>query len=219
MLILTSSKLPGQSDSSTVQNEAFTVLFDGKSLDQFRGYKSQEIGKGWKIDDGNLMFDGSGGGDIMTKKKYSDFELTLDWKVSPGANSGVMYRVTTGDNAPYLSGPEFQILDDTKHRDGKNELTSAASLYALYAPEGKETKPVGQWNSAKILHKGNRIEHWHNGKKVVSAEIGSDDWKKRVAGSKFKDWKKFGASQSGHIVLQDHGDKVWFRNIKIKTLK
>ena len=208
-----------QSGSTTKQNSSEIVLFDGKSMDQFRGYKGEEIGKGWKIADGTLMFDGSGGGDIMTKEKFSDFELMFDWKVTPGANSGVLYRVTTGDPAPYFSGPEYQILDDSKHGDGKNTLTSAASLYGLYVAQGKELKPVGQWNSGKIVHHGNKVEHWLNGKKVVSAEIGSDDWKKRVENSKFKTWKKFGASQSGHISFQDHGNKVWYRNIKLKKLK
>ena len=195
------------------------VLFDGSSLDHFRGYKDQEIGKGWKIVDETLSFDGSGGGDIMTKEKFSDFELSFQWKVTEGANSGVMYRVTTGDGAPYFSGPEYQILDDSKHRDGKNELTSAASLYGLYKAEGKSLKPVGDWNQAKIVHQGNRIEHWINGKKVVDAVIGSDDWNERRNNSKFKTWKKFGASQTGHICFQDHGDQVWFKDIKIKKLK
>ena len=165
------------------------------------------------------MFDGSGGGDIMTKEKFSDFDLTFEWKVSEGGNSGVMYRVTTGDNAPYLSGPEYQILDDKKHKDGKNYLTSAGSLYGLYNEKERKLEPVGSWNNSRIVQKGNMIEHWLNGQKIVTAEIGSDDWKERVAGSKFKDWKKFGASASGHIAFQDHGDKFWLRNIKIKSSK
>jgi hypothetical protein len=195
------------------------VLFDGSSLDHFRGYQQEKIGSGWKIVDDTLMFDGTGGGDIITKQKFVDFELSFDWKVDPGANSGVMYRVTTGDSAPYLSGPEYQILDDSKHGDGGNLLTSAASLYGLYQPENKRLKPAGQWNSGKIVVRGNRVEHWLNGDRVVSAEIGSPDWKQRVADSKFKDWKKFAASPSGHICLQDHGDRVWFRNIRIKSPK
>lgn len=194
------------------------VLFDGSSLDHFRGYKNEAIGKGWKVDGDALMFDGSGGGDIMTKQKFENFELTFSWKVTEGANSGVMYRVTTGDGAPYFSGPEYQILDDSKHRDGKNKLTSSASLYALYIPEGKTEKPVGQWNLAKIVIKGQNVEHWLNGKQVVSAEIGSDDWKERVNNSKFKSWKKFAASKVGHICFQDHGDKVWFKDIRVTKL-
>lgn len=205
-----------QGSSTKMEHE---TLFDGSSLDHFRGYKSDEIGAGWKIDGDALMFDGSGGGDLMTKKSYENFELTFDWKVTPGANSGIMYRVTTGDNAPYFSGPEYQILDDAKHRDGKNEMTSAGSLYALYKPENKKLSAVGEWNSGKIVHKGNMVEHWLNGSKVVSTEIGSDDWKKRVGESKFKKWKKFGVSTSGHICFQDHGNKVWYRNIKIKQMK
>lgn len=217
--VVTANLTLAQPADSETGDEHVTVLFDGKSLDHFRGYKSEEIGKGWKIVDSTLMFDGSGGGDIITKEKYSDFELTFDWKVAEGANSGVMYRVTTGDGAPYFSGPEYQILDDDKHRDGGNPLTSAGSLYGLYTADDKELKPVGQWNQAKIVHRGNQVEHWLNGRKVVSAEIGSDDWKQRVGSSKFKDWKKFAASQSGHIAFQDHGDQVWFRNITLKSLK
>lgn len=208
-------------DSVSAQHDGTdetVVLFDGSSLDHFRGYKVESIGKGWKIDGDALMFDGSGGGDIMTKQQFENFELMFDWKVSEGANSGVMYRVTTGDGAPYLSGPEFQVLDDDKHHDGKNKLTSAASLYGLYVPEGKVLKPVGQWNSAKIVIKGDRVEHWLNGKKVVSAEMGSDDWNERVDNSKFKTWKKFAASKVGHICFQDHGDKVWFKDIRVKKM-
>jgi len=212
-------ELEAQSATPDAQPAGLTVLFDGKTLDHFRGYQSAEIGKGWKIDNGNLIFDGSGGGDIMTKEKFSDFELSFDWKISAGGNSGVMYRVTTGDDAPYYSGPEYQILDDSKHNDGKNKLTAAASLYGLYRAEGKVLNPVGQWNSAKIVQRGNHVEHWLNGKKVVEAVIGSDDWKERVGDSKFRTWEKFGASQSGHIAFQDHGDKVWFRDIEIKSLK
>ena len=218
-VLTASSNLVAQSGSDKKQNGKETVLFDGKSLEHFRGYKSEQIGKGWKIDNGELMFDGSGGGDIITRAKYSDFELTFDWKVSEGANSGVMYRVTLGDSAPYMSGPEYQILDDAKHGDGKNTLTSAGSLYGLYVAEGKVLKPAGEWNSAKIVQQGNKIEHWLNGKKVVHAEIDSDDWKQRVNKSKFKNWKKFGVSQTGHIAFQDHGNQVWFRNIKVKSKK
>jgi hypothetical protein len=130
-----------------------------------------------------------------------------------------MYRVSLGDDAPYLSGPEYQILDDDNHADGKNELTSAGSLYALYAPEGKELKPVGEWNDSKIILNGSKIEHWLNGTLVVSADMSSDDWKKRVAESKFKDWEKFGKNATGHICFQDHGNPVSFKNIRIKKIE
>ena len=200
-------------------DDGFKSLFDGKSLENWRGYFNEKIGKGWKVVDDAIMFDGSGGGDIATKNEYGNFILQFEWKVEEGANSGVLYRVSLGDNAPYLSGPEYQILDDAKHRDGKNPKTSAGSLYALYQPAGKELMKVGEWNRGKIVLDGPRVEHWVNGKKVVSAEIGGEDWVAKVAKSKFASWKKFGKNSAGHIVLQDHGDKVWYRNIEIKVLK
>ena len=210
----------GQQSASgpNAAEDEIDVLFDGSSLDHFRGYKQSDIGKGWKIDGDSLMFDGSGGGDIITKNTYQDFELTFDWKVSKGANSGVMYRVSLGDNAPYFSGPEYQVLDDDNHGDGGNEKTSAAALYGLYKAADKTLKPVGEWNTAKIVLQGPKVEHWLNGTKVVDADLSSDDWKQRVENSKFKTWEKFGRNKSGHICFQDHGDKVWFRNIKVRKL-
>lgn len=198
--------------------EGFEVLFDGSNLDNWRGYGKEEIGKGWSIAGESLQFDGTGGGDIITKETYSSFDLRFDWKVDEGANSGVMYRVSLGDNAPYFSGPEYQILDDENHANGKDELTSAGALYGLYPAKDKKLERVGQWNSARIVVEGNKIEHWINDVKVVSAEIGSDDWNDRVNKSKFKKWEKFGKNDEGHIAFQDHGDKVWFQNIRIKPL-
>jgi len=197
----------------------FETLFDGTSLKHFRGYASEEVGAGWKIVDGVLHFDGTGGGDICTRKEFGDFELTFDWKLGEGANSGVMYRVSLGDSAPYLSGPEYQVLDDAKHADGKNELTSAGSLYALYPPVQKTLNAVGEWNESRIVVTGGKVEHWLNGTQVVSADILSDDWKERVSNSKFKDWEKFGKNETGHICFQDHGDPVWYRNIRIREIK
>ena len=194
------------------------VIFGGKSMDNFRGYKQEKIGGGWKVVDGTLHFDGSGGGDIITKKEYGSFELTFEWKVSEGGNSGVMYRVKQGDGAPYFTGVEYQILDNDKHRDGKNRSTSAAALYALYQPGDKQPKAVGEWNESKIVCDGNKVQHWLNGDKVVETEIGSDEWNEKVAASKFAKWEKFGKSERGHIAFQDHGDPVWYRNIKIKSM-
>lgn len=154
----------------------------------------------------------------MTKEEFDDFELMFQWKVERGSNSGVMYRVSLGDRAPYFSGPEYQILDDAVHNDGKNPLTSAASLYGLYVPEGKELAPVGEWNTAKIVVQGTRVEHWLNGKKVVEADFASDDWQTRLEKSKFKTWPKFAKNRTGHIALQDHGDRVYFRDITIRRL-
>jgi len=201
-------------DAATTKS---TVVFDGSSLDNFRGYKQEKIGDGWKIVDGALHLDGTKSGDIITKQEYGDFELEFEWKISEAGNSGVIYRSSLGDNQSYLTGPEFQVLDDEKHSDSSPK-TSSGSLYGLYAPKGKTLKPVGEWNTAKLVLKGNSVEHWLNGTKVVSAEIGSDDWNARVANSKFKTWEKFAKNKKGHICFQDHGNPVWYRNIKIKPL-
>jgi Domain of Unknown Function (DUF1080) len=196
----------------------FVALFDGSSLDSFRGYEAENVGPGWKIDGDVLHFDGTPSGDLCTKEEFADFELTFDWKVGPGANSGVMYRVSLGDDAPYFSGPEYQILENAGHPDGKNPATSAAALYALYPPENATLKPAGEWNESRIVLNGPAVEHWLNGNCVVKAGIGSDDWNTKVAASKFKAWEKFGRNQTGHICFQDHGNEVWFRNIRIRRL-
>jgi hypothetical protein len=159
-----------------------------------------------------------GGGDIMTAKEYGDFDFRFDWKIAEGGNSGVMYRVSVEKGPAYETGPEYQVLDNGKHRDGKSSLTSAASLYALYPPAKDVAKPAGEWNEGRIVVHGNHVTHYLNGEKVVDVELGSDDWNKKVAGSKFAAWKKFGVNKRGHIVLQDHGDEVWYRNVRIKEL-
>ena len=215
--VMQDGKEAASGDWSATRKITTEVLFDGKSMDSFRGYKQEAIGKGWTVDDGTLRFDGSGG-DIITKKEYGSFELTFDWKVSEGGNSGVMYRVQQGDGAPYLSGVEYQILDNKKHADGKNRLTSAGAIYALYEPGDKMPKAAGQWNETKIMVKGDDVQHWLNGDMVAKAEIGSDEWNEKVAASKFATWEKFGKSKRGHIAFQAHGDEVWYRNIKIKAL-
>ena len=194
------------------------VLLNSSDLDQWRGYKQDAIGKGWKVEDGILKIDGSGGGDIVTKEAFKNFVFTFDWAVTPGANSGIMYKVSLGDDAPYFTGPEYQILDDSKHADGRNSLTSAAALYGLYSSDDSELAKVGEWNTGKIVIDGDKVQHWLNGKLVVEAEIGSDDWKQRLNKSKFKDWNKFAVNDQGHIALQDHGYEVWYRNLKITRL-
>jgi hypothetical protein len=197
------------------------LLFDGKSTKGWHKYKGKEIGDRWKVVDGTLALkhkDGKEGGDIVTDDAFDSFELSIEWKVTPGANSGIMYRVEESEDSPGFTGPEYQILDNAKHPDGRKQETSAASCYALYAPTEDATKPVGEWNLARIVVKGDHVEHWLNGKKVVAYEFGNDDWNQRVAASKFKEWKKFGAIKKGAIDLQDHGDDVAYRNIKIRAL-
>ena len=200
--------------------DGWKLLFDGKSTKGWHKYKGKDVGDQWKAVDGALTLahkSGKNGGDIVTDDMFDSFELAIDWKVTKGANSGIMYRVAETEDAPYMTGPEYQILDNAGHEDGKHKDTSAASCYALYAPSEDVTKPVGEWNQTRIVIKGDHVDHWLNGKKVVSYDLGSDDWNKRVAASKFKEWKKFGTIKKGGIDLQDHGDDVAYRNIKIRV--
>ena len=202
-----------------IGDDGFKPLFDGKTTEGWRGYFKEKVGKGWKVVNGALVFDGSGGGDIATVKEYGNFILKFEWKVESGSNSGLMYRVSLGDRAPYFTGPEYQVLDDANHRDGKNPKTAAGSLYALYEPKNKTLAKVGQWNTGKIVLNGSKVEHWLNGKKVVATDMATDQWKTKVSQSKFAKWEKFAKNSSGHIVLQDHGDKVWYRKLEIKVLE
>jgi hypothetical protein len=192
-------------------------LFDGKTTAGWRGFRQTTIPAGWQVVDGALTRVGQGG-DIVSTEKYANFELTLEWKVAPGANSGIMYRVTEDTNFTYYSGPEMQVLDDERHADGKSRLTAAGSDYALYPSPPGVVHTAGEWNAIRLVVNGNHVEHWLNGVKVVEYELGSADWEKRVADSKFKQWPQYGRAKSGYIALQDHGDWVAYRNIKIKVL-
>jgi len=171
----------------------------------------------WKIN-GAVISHTPGGGDIISVETFTNFELDFDWKISPGGNSGVLYRVSEATGAPFDSGPEYQILDNGPEPDGKSPLTSAASCYGVYAVSADATKPVGEWNSAKIIVRGNHVEHWLNGQKVVAYDLGSDDWKSHVGASKFSTALLYGTLPWGHIDLQDHGAAVWYRNMMIERL-
>jgi hypothetical protein len=206
------SSVSNVSSGSTAE---WRSLFDGRTSAGWRGYKRAEMPGGWQVVDGALTRV-SRAGDIVTADEFGDFELALEWKVAPGGNSGIMYRVTEDADAPYETGPEMQVLDDARHPDGQSPLTSAGALYGLYpAPRGV-VKPAGEWNAARIVVRGNHVEHWLNGMKTVDAEIGSDDWNRRVADSKFRQWPGFAKASRGHIALQDHGDWVAYRNIRIR---
>lgn len=199
------------------QADGWKLLFDGQSTDAWRGFQKDHFPEGWQVVDGTIHRVDKAG-DIITKEQFSDFELQLDWKVAGPGNSGIFFRVSEEEDAVWKTGPEMQILNNDVHRDGQNPLTRAGSNYALHAPAKEVVKPVGQWNHVRILVKGSNVELWLNGEKVVEYEIGSEDWNRRVAESKFSKFPKYGLVESGHIALQDHGDPVWFRNIKIRPL-
>lgn len=200
------------------KQDGWTLLFDGQTTGGWRNYRSQSISPGWSVVDGSLTRTADKAGDIVTAQKFRNFDLVLEWRVSEGGNSGVFYRATEEGDYIWQSAPEMQVLDDERHADGKSPLTSAGSNFALYeAPRGN-VMPAGQWNSARVLADGNHVEHWLNGTKLLEYELGSAEWLGRVAGSKFKSMPLYGKAGEGHIGLQDHGDRVEFRNIRIKVL-
>ncbi len=186
----------------------------------WRSYRGTDFPRtGWVVENGCIRHQArAGGGDIITRQKYRDFELELDWKVAPGGNSGIIYRVSENGADTWETGPEMQVLDNDRHPDGKNPLTSAGSLYALIAPRQNVTKPAGEFNHVRLLVKGNHVEHWLNGEKIVEYEFGSPDLEARIRASKFKDFSNFAKEQTGYIALQDHGADVWFCNISIRPL-
>ena len=192
------------------------ALFNGKDLSGWKSATGGTPGGGWKIEDG-VLHRAEKGGDLISEKEYADFELEFDWKISKAGNSGVKYRVrkTTGG----WIGAEYQVLDDVGHANGKVPDTSTASLYEVVpAAKDKELKPAGEWNHSKVVAKGNTLEHWLNGKLVLKADTTSKEWAEMKKDSKFAKIEGFAAAGPGHILLQDHGDEAWFRDIKIREL-
>lgn len=189
------------------------LLFDGASMDGWRTFKKAE--SDWKVVDGALAPDPKTSGDLITREQFGSFELSFDWKISPKGNSGVMYRVTEAGDRSYYSGPEYQVLDNGR---GEPPLQRAGALYDLYAPAVDATKPVGEFNQARLVVKGDHVEHWLNGQKVAAYDLGSPEFKAKVAASKFKAWP-FATSPTGHIAFQNHGDDVWYKNVKVRVLK
>jgi hypothetical protein len=222
-----SDMTPDESSASTAgaalltdaeRAQGWRVLFDGRTTAGWRGYKQQSVPNGWTVVDGELARVGRGG-DLITVEQFGDFELALEWKVGPAGNSGVFYRLTEEGEETYHTGIEMQVLDDAGHADGGARLTSAGSLYGLYPAPAGVVRPAGEWNSARIVARGNHVEHWLNGQRIVEAELWGDDWNARLAASKFTQWPGFARSPRGHIGLQDHGDPVRYRNIKLRELR
>ena len=215
------------------KDEGWVLLFDGKTSNGWHGYNQKTFPTGWEISDGTLHCNASGrgeagsenGGDIVTDKEYSNFNLKLEWKISEGGNSGIFYL---GKEDPkydkiYYTAPEMQVLDNERHPDallGKDGNRQAGSLYDLIPAKPQNAKPAGEWNTAEILCYKGTVVHKQNGETVLEYHLWTDAWNKLVAGSKFPelnpDWAN--VANTGVIALQDHGDDVWYRNIKIKEL-
>ena len=224
-----STKTAMNSLSKEEMKDGTILLFDGKTTDMWRSYGKQTFPAGWVIEDGAIKCIGSGkgeagqGGDIITKEKFGNFELTLEWKISEGGNSGIFYLAQEIEGDPiWKSSPEMQVLDNAKHPDSKMGVDGnrqAGSLYDLIPAKPQNAKPAGEWNQVKIMVYKGTVVHYQNGAQVLEYHLWTDDWKKMCANSKFKDYTNFvNTAVEGYIGLQDHGDDVWYRNIKIKKL-
>ena len=218
--------------SSSAQNkltdqekkEGWTLLFDGKTSTGWHTWKSDKVTPRWKVGNGELYLDKgveAGKGDIVSDKEYQNYELALEWKIAACGNSGVIFNVVEDAKYKntYETGPEMQVLDNTCHPDAKIIKHRAGDLYDLISCSKETVKPAGEWNQARIVSNNGKMEFWLNGTKVVDFTMHTPEWDKMIAESKFKTMPGFGKALKGHIALQDHGDAVWYRNIKIRELK
>ncbi|HMC01575.1 MAG TPA: DUF1080 domain-containing protein [Flavobacteriaceae bacterium] len=210
---------------ATEQEKEWVSLFDGKTLNGWHVYNGGDINSHWKVEDGVLAFVGRKGSpeyNIVTDKEYTNFKLSLEWKISEGGNSGIILGVVEDERfpSPYTTGIEIQVLDNEKHPDGKFPNHNAGALYDLIVPPSNIAKPVGEWNTCEIYinHNTNEGKAWLNGTLTAEFPLSGKKWEEMIANSKFKDWEYFAKSKTGRICLQDHEDKVWYRNIKIQEL-
>ncbi len=223
-----SETMVDNNNTYTAEN-GWVPLFDGKTTAGWHSYGKDKAGSLWAIADGAIFFDsekkegpnGKSGGDLVTDKEYGDFHLKLEWKISRNGNSGIIFFVhedTAKYKATYHTGPEMQVLDNDGHSDGKIIKHRSGDLYDLISSSTETVKPVGEWNEAEIISKNGKLDFVLNGTNVVSTTMWDDNWRKLVAGSKFKSMAGFSTYKKGKIALQDHGNMVWYRNIVIKEL-
>lgn len=214
-------------DTGTVDKKqadtGWTTLFDGISLSGWRTYQNKKSDS-WSVQDGSLHCIGSTEdksdtrSDLITNDQFENFDLTIDWKISPKGNSGIMYMVKEKDSTAYKTGPEYQVIDDKNFPEKLEDWQKTGANYAMNPAPAAAPNPVGEWNNTEIILNKGHVEHWLNGKKIVEYELWSDEWKANKAKGKWKDTPGYGMSKTGHIALQDHGSEAWFRNIKIRKL-
>lgn len=205
------------------KSRGWKLLFDGHSIRGWRSYQHKPSGS-WSVKEGVLHCISSKAGmnimraDLITDQQYENFELRVDWKISPGGNSGILYMVSEKFSGAHLSGPEYQLIDDIGFPQKLEDWQKTGANYAMNPAPEAAPMPVGAWNNTRIIVNKGHVEHWLNGKRIVAYELWSDTWKKEKASGKWKDAPGYGLSKKGHIALQDHGSEAWFRNIKIKEL-
>jgi hypothetical protein len=215
-LLIASPAVFAEPNTLTAQEreDGWRLLFDGKTTKGWRNYRRQQVNPGWKVEDGTLVRAAAGAGDIMTEEQFDAFELAIDFKIAPRGNIGLMFHVTEEGGAPWQTGPEVQILDNAAGADPQR----AGWLYQLYRPDTDATRPAGEWNEIRLRITPEKSATFVNGVKYYEFVKGSPDWNDRVAKSKFATMTGFGKATKGHICLQDHGDTVAFRSIRIKPL-
>lgn len=205
------------------KQEGYQLLFDGKTLKGWRGFKDQSIAS-WSVENGAIHCQGSAANygaitaDLCTDQQYENFELSVDWKISPKGNSGILYLVTEDRPYSYETGPEYQLIDDVNFPEKLEDWQHTAANYAMHPAPDAQPNPAGQWNHTRIIKKGNHVEHWLNGKMVVAYELHSKEWNKKKEEGKRKDYPLYGQASKGYITFQNHGSEAWFKNIKIKIL-
>jgi hypothetical protein len=210
------------------KNAGWQLLFDGASKSNFHVFNKKSDGSAWQVTDGAIHLDTTtrnngkivGGGDLVTNEEYESFDLKLDWKIDPGGNSGIIFYVQEGPSfgETYHTGPEMQVLDNAAHPDAKIVKHRAGDLYDLITSSPETVKPAGEWNQVEVISNKGALEFHLNGSKILATTMWDDAWKKMIAASKFKQWSGFGTYKKGRIALQDHGNSVWYRNIRIKKL-
>ncbi|MDX1955459.1 MAG: DUF1080 domain-containing protein [Chitinophagaceae bacterium] len=202
------------------KKEGWVLLFDGKSLKGWKGFKDRAAA-GWQVENGEIMCkEGNinGRSDLITTDMYENFELSIEWKIAPKHNSGIIYMVTEEAGASYETGPEYQLIDDLGYPDPLRDVQLSGSNYDMHPPLEKVAKPAGEYNITRILINKGHVEHWLNGVKVVEYELWTPEWEQTKTNSKWKDVSTYGQSASGYLALQDHGGGVWFKNIKLRKL-
>jgi len=208
--------------AATADSGQWIALFDGSGLDRWRGYRRQDVPTSWKVTGDALLLapgkDSISRGDLVSRDQFGDFELEYEWRITPAGNSGVMWRVTEDQRVPWQTGPEQQVLDDERHADGKIPSHRAGALYDLVVPPPNIARPVGEFNQARIVARGSRVQTYLNGQQTADVDFASDSGRQLVAKSKFAKMPRFAQNRRGHIVLQDHDDSVYFRNIRIRPL-
>ncbi len=224
LISCSSSKNAGENKLSKMEKEqGYKLLFDGKTMNGWRTYQNKSAAS-WSVDSGTLHCKGSNANygaitaDLMTKDQYRNFDFETDYKISPKGNSGILYLVTEDSSSSYLTGPEYQIIDDVNFPEKLEAWQHTAANYAMNPAPDAQPNPAGEWNHARIVKNGNHVEHWLNGKKVVDYELHSDEWNKNKMAEKFKDDAGYAAAEKGYITFQNHGSEAWFKNIIIKEL-